>query len=303
MWGFPSPRRPRVAARRWPSSDDGSDVEDRRRWPPQQPLSPQSTTGTPLLTLVLLKLEKILPDFCSHLRHATFESIAKACAILDSSISSSTSTTGSVSPSSPVGSFLHWLPDRSSSAVALEHEWESIQDGFLVLAAAEYLYQAVMHQVKRPQTLRNLYTYAMQQIIQVHATLCEPILASAVVPTPDNHHVRAARNVGRTLQCLVTLAQVRLQLIDLQSNLFTVGELDIVLEDLKSLLMVTELTLVGDTAAAAGGGAGTGTTSNTRTNGDNDMASSSNPVAQALLQELRTWTNLVRASWALERCE
>jgi hypothetical protein len=183
----------------------------------------------------------------------------------------------------------------------LEQEWDGMQDGFLVLATAEYLYQDVMFQLKRPQSLRSLYTYALQQIMQVHATLCEPILASALV-VPRDDHLRAARVVGRTLQCLLTLCQVRLQLIDLQSNLFTVGELDIVLEAFKSILMVTEHSLVGNAATSSSDAVG-GTTTDTPITDIDETASSVDPVAQSLLQELRIWKDLVHASYALERCE
>ena len=322
-WRFPSPRRPRVVTSRW--SSEGSDPEDGRRTARKN--QPRNATlsqpSPPFLTMALLKLEKILPEFGTHLAHASFENITQACAVLDTSVATATRGTspGSVSPKSPKSPtnlpFLQWLPDRSPggglgasppSALALESEWDDLQHGFLVLATAEYLYQDIMQQLKRPQSLRGLYEYVLTQLMRLHATLCEPFLTVVAAtqtaqattadapPTPRQRHTHAARSVGKTLQNFVMLCQVRLQLIDLQSNLFTVGDLDTVLDSLRTLLAVTESSLasVGSDETAAD------STTSTTTTG---AGISADPVMKALVQELHLWKYTVHACWALERCE
>jgi hypothetical protein len=134
---------------------------------------------------------------------------------------------------------------------------------------------------------------------QVHATLCEPFLGAAPPPaarasssstnttTRNNKYVHAAQAVARMLQSLLTLAQVRIQLMELQSNLFTVGLVDPhVLQAVTVLCRVTETSLATTTGdeieqVPAGGAA----------------------VEQALLQELKIWKYLLAASCGLERCE
>ena len=273
--------------------------------------------GTPFLTMALMKLDQLFPDFCSHLGRASFENISKACTVLDSSLATaSLSNAGSPhsprSPHSPSRSgFLQWLPDRSpkrgnarslspptasSSAVALESEWDTLQHGFLVLATAEYLYQDVQ-QVKRGHSLRGLYEYVIVQLEQVHATLCESFLSiPAATASRENKYITAAKSVSTTLQCLLTLCEVRIQLIDVQSNLFTVGFLDdTVKESMITLLAVTETTFQAGSATSTVPNAGIDQPQSTATGVD--------PVKNALLQELKVWKHLLEAISGIERCE
>jgi hypothetical protein len=171
----------------------------------------------------------------------------------------------------------------SSSALALEAEWDDLQRGFLILAAAEFLY-ATGDQIRHARSLRGLYEYVTGHLTQlVHATLCEPFLGSSSTNTHNNKYVRAAQLVARTLQSLLTLAQVRIQLMELQSNLFTVGLVDPqVLEAVTVLCRVTETSLATSDETEAPAGAA---------------------VEEALLQELKVWKHLLAASCGLERCE
>lgn len=223
---------------------------------------------------------------------------------------------------------MKWLPDRSfspkrtknarslsppassSSAVALEGEWDTLQHGFLVLAAAEYLYQDVQ-QVRRGHSLRGLYEYVTSQLEQVHETLCEPFLSiPAATASRGNKYIGAAQSVSATLQGLLNLCQVRIQLIDLQSNLFTVGFLDeTVKESMGSLLVVTETTF------QAGGGDGvpgnatppkhpnTSHTQNHQPPSAEPPPTTVVPIKNALIQELKVWKHLLEAIAGIERCE
>ena len=291
--------------------------------PQQNPSSSSSSTcSTPFLTMALLKLEQIFPDFCLPLAQASWENITRACAVLDTA-SLATSPSNSVgsprsqprSPRSPTShhiGFLNWLPEsprrrghtRSLSpptantpatALALESEWDALQHGFLVLATAEYLYQD-MQQLKRGHSLRGLYDYVQTQFVQIRATLCEPFLSiPRGTALRENKYISAARSVARTLQTFLTLCQVRMQLIDLQSNLFTVGDLSEVKDSIGNLLTATEASFQ-DMAANSG----------VEEEGDNEepsTAAAADPVRDALIQELKTWKYLLESCAGLERCQ
>jgi len=179
--------------------------------------------------------------------------------------------------------------------MALESEWDTLQQGFLVLATAEYLYQDLQH-VKKGHSLRGLYEHAILQIAQMHATLCEPFLSiPAGTASRENKYITAAKSVSATLQCLLTLCQTRIELIHIQSNLFTVGFLtDTVKESMCTLLIVTETTFhSGGTNA-----------SNTAVNHESqNTLSSAEPVKSALLQEIKIWKHLSEAIAGIERAE
>ena len=176
--------------------------------------------------------------------------------------------------------------------MALESEWDTLQHGFLVLATAEHLYQDVQ-QVKRGHSLRGLYEYVILQLAQVHSTLCEPFLSiPAATASRENKYITAAKSVSTTLQTLLTLCQTRIQLIDILSNLFTVGFLmDTVKESMFSLLAATETTF--QTASTTGN---TGINHQPQT-----TASSADPVKDALLRELKIWKHLMEAVSGIER--
>lgn len=186
--------------------------------------------------------------------------------------------------------------------MALEGEWDALSQGFLVLCAAEYLYQD-MQQLKRGHSLRGLYEYVLIELAQIHTTLCEPFLS---IPTAtasrENKYISAARSVAQTLQCLLTLCQARIQLIDIQSNLFTVGNLDEVKEAMSTLLAVTSTSLqVAQSANISDDHVGTTTTTASTTTTTTSTAA--NPVKEGLIQELKLWKHLLEACVGLERCE
>ena len=319
---------PRPSSLRGPNTAASMSPLPRRHQHHHSPEEQKSTNTTPFLTMALLRLEQIFPQFCLPLAQASHENISRACAVLDSSLtpptnnhpvghaspSNSSSASGSPrsprSPRSPTMGFLHWLPDPSPSkrastrslspptaassaaAMALEGEWDSLLHGFLVLSTAEYLYQD-LQQLKRGHSLRGLYEYVLLQLEQVHATLCEPFLS---IPTDaaasrENKYIAAARSVAQTLQSLLTLCQVRVQLIDLQSNLFTVGNLEEVKDSFCTLLAVT----IASTQSA------TSTNDDPASELPSPMAA--DPVKGSLIQELKIWRYLLEACVGLERCE
>ena len=172
----------------------------------------------------------------------------------------------------------------------LEREWENLQHGFVVLATAEYLYQNVMQHIRRPQSMRGLYVYVTEQLEYVHRVLCQPYLGiPADSASRHNKNTVEARSVARTLQVFLTLCQARIQLIDLQLNLFTVGDLEEIKGAMETLLAVTEASFL---AASPAGG-----------EPQQPQCTAADPVRDALLQELRVWKYFLQACSSLERCE
>ena len=131
--------------------------------PPQQP---------PFLTIVLMKIDQLLPRYCQHLSDPTHANATLACTLLDSVMTTTmTSTTddatthntnintnNSAHPeaTTPIKRWLT-LPQRSplssaflTPAIVLENEWETYASPFLLLAAAEVLYSNHLEHLQPP---------------------------------------------------------------------------------------------------------------------------------------------------------
>jgi len=234
----------------------------------------------PFLTVVLLKLHKVLPVFVRRFTEPTKAAASQACAVLDSTVSTATSgsspaaASGSCSspkqqssswspyaeknqqpPSSPL-SLKYWMSSPSepphsptSSALALEGEFESFVAPFLLLAGAEVLMANLQHlqpsSRRRSKTNNNnntttataaavdslsgLYQHVSQDLVHTRDVLCEPFLRNSSdsvggleqKPDDSSHYAAdAAHAVAATLEQLLLVTGVRGQLIDLQAAVF-----------------------------------------------------------------------------------
>lgn len=273
-----------------------------------------SKSPPPFLTVVLIKLTKVLPDFCRLLvaaeppdssknnknnkdkdsASAATNSIAaasQACSVLDSTVATATHNSnhsaspasvsshgpGSAkfdtsSPSSEPGvwpsaakptsplSLKFWMSPAShaplsptTTALALEGEFESFASPFLLLAGAEVLTADLVHlqQLHSSSTkdapaksdsddaassLAGLYQRIAADLERTEAVLCEPFLRQHQHDTIDHHHHQqdqsneettshsyyadAAAAVAVSLRWLVLVATVRGQLLDVQRAVF-----------------------------------------------------------------------------------
>ena len=238
----------------------------------------------PFLTVVLLKLHQVLPVYVRRFTEPTKAAASQACAVLDATVSTATSSaspaaaSGSCSspkqqssswspyddrnqqpPSSPL-SLKYWMSSPSanqqqqpphsptSSALALEGEFESFVAPFLLLAGAEVLMANLQHlqpsSRRRSKTNNNnktttataaavsslsgLYQRVSQDLVHTRDVLCEPFLRSSndsgggLEPQHDDSHYAAdaAHAVAATLEQLLLVTSVRGQLIDLQAAVF-----------------------------------------------------------------------------------
>jgi hypothetical protein len=172
------------------------------------------------LTLALLKLDENLGKFCQLLEDPTYENVQEACAILDSSVATAgagnrsphnhqddfpptstppTSDSPMSSPSlSPIASWFIGSyaaePSPTSSAVALEGEWEKFSISLVIFAGLEGIYASLAHAESSDlaKNLTRLYEKMAVDIQLVRETLCDPFLPSLVPPPvldplhPDN---------------------------------------------------------------------------------------------------------------------
>ena len=213
----------------------------------ESPLSPTVTRRTPLLTLALLKLEENLLQYCRHLQNPSFENASAACALLDSSVATASpissdkggSPRGFVgspasrmsSPRSPIRSWLTGSGDSplspiSSSATALEGEWEKFIVPFFLLAGAETVYASLGHanDTAVAQNLSSLYQRIIEDLKLVRTTLCDPFLAAGASDEAFasfySEYYERATSLSSSLRALAVLAQSRCRLIQIQSILW-----------------------------------------------------------------------------------
>jgi hypothetical protein len=218
---------------------------------------PQAVVAKPFLTLALIKLDELLPGFLNHLSHPTFQSVTKACSLLDSSIgapasissphtnrNNHTSSPGG-SPNSPLGLFRFFSsspssssprssnhsspcssPSSSPSAMALEGEWEGLVTAPLWLLAAAEVLAADLYHLTAGETacalLKGLYQRCTQDLFRLQRLLCDPILAAYASPLQSRTSgavVEAARSVHAALETLVLLISCRCQFLEVQASL------------------------------------------------------------------------------------
>ena len=275
------------------SDIDSSGREERRHLSPRR--------RTPVLTLALLRLEEQLPKFCQHLADPSADNVHAACSLIDSTVATASPSYGSpsgykVSPSSqhshsPTRSPIRsWLIGSSgsptnmnpitTSARALESEWERFVLPLFLLAGAEFIYSSLGHScdATAAQNLSNLYEKITIEINLVREVLCDPLLASE----ESNHapnlalYYERASSLSTSLHALAALAQIRSQLIQFQSRMWASG-LDPDFE-MQALLFHELLPNLPTEAASAV------------------------PMIKELEKEVQCWKYLMKTTAALEQC-
>jgi hypothetical protein len=198
------------------------------------------------LTLALLKLDEQMFMYCRLLADPSLENARQACFLLDSSVAtaspSSSPRTPSSSPmSSPNASnrspIRNWLTgggtgesppnaNVSTSALALEGEWEKFVMPLFLLAGAEAIYAGLGHaEVQVASNLFGLYQRIAKDLQLVRETLCDPFLHlqahehSAETPALAIYYERAS-SLHTSLICLTTLCSLRCQLLTLEKSLW-----------------------------------------------------------------------------------
>jgi hypothetical protein len=349
------------------------------------------------LTMALVKLEGLMPEYCDALVDPSHANAAKACAILDSSVataspsnspnrnshspsrffhaaqqqagshsnsrstsfrqpgpsfsaahSNSTSTSSRMSavPASPRSSkLLQWLtasnssaasatpssyasggtgmPSSSSSAMALEGEWQTYAAPFELLAGAEVLYADMMVQESGKQqpsaasnasiALQGLYQRIVQDLARVEQNLCMAFLNMEVTSASSSFGEKAL-SLSLSLKTLTTLCTVRCQWLELSSGLFVEPASSSVTEQQPPLLLRDVADGVSAILATTIAAAATAH----KAVGDNhhkDESESPNPktttletcaahvLLEALILELQAWKYALEAMSALERCK
>jgi hypothetical protein len=157
--------------------------------------SPRVLPKTPVLTLLLIRLDETLPQFMDTLAVPTMEQAAQAASLLDHAVATASSSPTHSSPSSP--------SSVSSSALALHSCWETYMTPFLLLSAAEALYVQ-----ERSPRLVALYERIDTDLQTVQQTLCDPFLRD-----DQSHYYEKAVSVQNLLNVLQSIVAVRMQLL------------------------------------------------------------------------------------------
>jgi hypothetical protein len=273
---------------------------------------------TPFLTVALVRLSEVFPEFERLLLHPTYDQVAQACALLDASVATagspatspaaspkhqtqqqsrapsnskvsshhrsssaaaattttrrSTSALAAIAklanasnssspqrhrsgllPASPPSPLFPWLKrglvelhsypnirlsnsQPTSSALALEGEWEHYVSPLLLVTAAEVVYHDMHHlsSVQHTVALPALYRRIARDIRQTQQALCTPLLSTVAAPRVDDihepsspprihSHEGVARHVSRALDDWHALCLGRARLIDIQTSLWWGG--------------------------------------------------------------------------------
>ncbi|KAG7366461.1 hypothetical protein IV203_029131 [Nitzschia inconspicua] len=206
---------------------------------------------TPVLTLALLKLDKNLNGFCEFLQDPTYENVRKACEILHTYVSIAIATSiptdrhaerhpspmAAMSPTlSPLTSWFTGgsnplAASPSSSAAALEGEWEKFSNPLIVFAGLEGIYASLLHaeSSELARNLSKLYERTIDDLIVVRETLCDPFLPSesesetlsssmAIFedessPAPLSSYREIATRVASSLDTIMNVCHCRRKLI------------------------------------------------------------------------------------------
>ena len=278
--------RPKVGgvwANSWlPGSSSPQKVQQNSIWeigsPSRRSLSPphrrRPLRRTPVLTLTLIKLDEQLQQFCQFLKDPSYENVASACALLDSSVATASpvssefgspasyvgspslgSSPGSPSNRSPRSPLRNWLTGTqaasptsggsptSSSALALEGEWEKTAVYLFILAGAEAVYADMGHVVEDGSVARNLialYEAITNELHLVRQTLCDPFLMSEEETLEQQQqqqqhlqnppsgstiamYTERASSVAASLHALASITRTRCELIQLHLSLWEGG--------------------------------------------------------------------------------
>ena len=243
----------------------------------------QASCPTPFLTVVLVKLHEILPEFCRRLTGEQQEkdeetgyfvyyspnsvtAASQACRVLDTSIATASQnpnnhnksnvtfaqppfsrspTLDPGKPSSPL-SLRYWMPSSNShpatttllspstSALALEGEFESFTSPFFLLAGAHVMaanFEHLHHSTSTACSLSTLYQLISADLQRTEVLLCEPFLRTSNESTDlyqqlhDSHSdsAAAATALSVSLRCLIVLTNAQCQLLDIQRAVFGVA--------------------------------------------------------------------------------
>ena len=206
------------------------------------PKSPHKWRRTPVLTLALLKLDEQMSTYCRLLTDPSLENAQQACALLDSSVATASPTSSPRTPptTSPISNrspIRNWLTgggttespsnnNISTSAHALEGEWEQFVMPLFLLAGAEAIYAGLGHaQVQVASNLFGLYQRIAKDLELVRETLCDPFLhvkpheQSEATPALAMYYERAS-SLHTSLICLTALCSLRCQLLTLEKSLW-----------------------------------------------------------------------------------
>jgi hypothetical protein len=277
---------------------------------PGSPLSPplrkRSLRRTPVLTLALLKLDEQLLSYCLYLCDPSYDNVAAACALLDSTVATASPANSDRggSPASFVGSpseqrsspsrspIRSWLSGGgslksppniksavSSSAACMHSEWEKIIAPLFLLAGAEAIYSSLgqAHSSVVANNVIGLYQRIAKELRLVRETLCDPFLDTGeekLAPTLVMY-CQKATSLAASLHALVILAQSRCQLVQLQYSMWEASEPKF--EEFTDLFdgVLPHFPIEGFRAT---------------------------PMMNALVQEVLAWKHLTQTAFTLERC-
>jgi hypothetical protein len=399
------------ALRRGDSSDESPDNDMGKLLRPplwgRQPLPQQQQQQTQqqhlllnhksFLTMALVKLEGLMPEYCQALVDPSHANAAKACAFLDSSVataspsnspnrnssnspsrffhatqhqagrssssrstsfrqpsfsaahsnSTSTSSRTTAYPASPRSSkLLQWLtasnssaasatpsqyapgggtmPSSSSSAMALEGEWQTYAAPFELLAGAEVLYADMMvqesgkHDHSASIALQGLYQRIVQDLVHVEENLCTVFLdMDTVSASSTSSFGEKALSLSLSLKTLTTLCTVRCQWLELSSGLFVEPASCSVTEQQPPLLLGDVADGVSSILASTIAAAAPNATAHKAVGDNKDENESPNVklktttletcaaqvLFEALIRELQAWKYALESMSALERCQ
>lgn len=270
---------------------------------------PPPLRRTPVLILALLKLDKQLSTYCSYIADPSLENVAAACDLLSRTIATASPQTGSergspASLGSPKSSspLLLQSPSRStigsffgnsgsppphqatSSALALEEEWERFTMPLFLLGGAEALYGSLGHAQDSfiASQLHGLYQRIINDINLVRETLCDPFTiggqsSQELLSSTLMMYYERAISVALTLHGIVNVAQMRCRLIQFQSTLWEskkpkFGEWIRLLETIRVSVPAE------------------------------DESSFAEPIVRAFRKEVEAWKFLMETAHSLERC-
>jgi hypothetical protein len=326
---------------------------------PQQ----RSPHNTSFLAIVLIKLSKVLPEFCHCLADDSSQRGASlACDVLDSTVATASARDSpsasarehpqgykSEAATSPL-SLHYWIASSSnqhqhhhatasptSSALALEGEWERYISPLLLLAGAEVLASDLRHlpsstgptmdTLSAAVSLTGLYQRIHQDLQQTQQVLCEPFLRSlltspsipdlsplaasaSAVSTIQHHYQEIAQALSTNIQLITVIVAVRCQMIDWQVALFA-GSDDVAAATLGVTVGLNTVTSALESAKnkiklSKAGPDGDALLQNTIGAQDENDASTElvvEPLVTKLIQELEAWKFCLDACAALERCQ